>query len=231
MRVFRSLQAKQRGVAAIVAVASVVALATVSAPAIAELPRRSGRHHLSQPGAAGLSPGSERRAGGRVVLSREQLVRDVPGRAHSPQPRPRELGAARARAHARFAAAAGDRRAVGRDLGAHHPPSRGHVLHGHDQLLAPRELLRHRQGSGGAVVRAGVDRRAPGRHRSEPVLRRRRQGVPDVDRQPVGHLPVADRHRDGQAARRRGRAWCGRGRAGATRRARTCTRSAGATTC
>ena len=104
------------------------------------LPPRPARAALAAPAIATrccrASTRSERRAGGGVVLSREQLVRDVPGRAHPPQPRPRELGAARARAHARFAAAAGDGRTVARDLRAHHPVPRGHVLHDHDQRLA-----------------------------------------------------------------------------------------------
>ncbi len=195
--------------------------------------RRRPEHVLPQPGHSRIPPRPERRPRRGGLLPRHQQLRVLPRGAGLHEPGPRPLEAAGPRAHAREPAAPAEGPAVGRHLRAHDPVPRRHLLHDHDERRRRRELLRHREGPGRALVRARV---APRLRRDRPValLRRRRDRVPDGPGQRRARSAARDLPDD---ARRQDREDCsspcassGTAPARATRRGRTSTRSAGATT-
>ena len=140
--------------------------------------RRRPERVLPQPGHSRIPPRPERRPRRGGLLPRHQQLRVLPRGAGLHEPGPRPLEAAGPRAHAREPAAPAEGPAVGRRLRAHDPVPRRHLLHDHDERRRRRELLRHREGPGRALVRAHV---APRLRRDRPValLRRRRDRVPD----------------------------------------------------
>ena len=122
----------------------------------------------------------------------------------------------------------------GGNLGPDDTLPRRNLLHGHPQHFGRRELLRDGHGTRRPLVRADLGPRA-GRHRPEPLLRRRRHGLllnhrrHAGRRRPARNLPVDDRRPERKAALA-AEARLAQAPAAAILRVRISTRSTGAAT-